>query len=170
MRKKGMDNMKIPDKSLTFVGHMGYKIEDSESLASMLVQEPLVEYGVKPASLDSDLELLRYARKGIETALLWEFLKVIGTSKQDFEEFLPSSLKTFSRKERLDEAMSERILNIIRVFKKGEEVFRSIDAFKQWLTLYHPILGSKPSDYLKTSTGCHLLLDELGRAQHGIMA
>lgn len=149
---------------------MEYRIEDSESLHGNTVAEPLVAYGVKPTSLESDLELLRYARLGIETALLWDFLKVIGTSKQDFEEFLPSSLKTFSRKDRLDEAMSERILNIIRVFKKGEEVFQNVAAFKEWLALYNPMLGSKPSEYLKTSTGCHLLLDELGRAQHGIMA
>ena len=136
----------------------------------MKVSEPLVAYGLMPQNLDSDLEIIHYARKGIKTKMLWDFLKNIGSSKAEFEELLPYSLKTFSRKEVLDEPMGERVLNIIRVFKKGEELFGDIDLFKNWLQKDNPILGDKPKRFLNTSTGCQVVIDELGRAQHGVMS
>ena len=136
----------------------------------MKIEEPLVAYGMTSATFDSDIELIKQARKGVQTALLWDFLKVIDSSKTDFEFFLPRSLNTFSRKKVLDEAMSERILSIIRVFKKGEDLFGNVAKFKLWLDKFNPILGDYPKQYLITSTGCQVVIDELGRAQHGNMA
>lgn len=136
----------------------------------MKVEEPLATYGMSHDTLDSDVELVREARKGVSTSLLWDFLKVIDSSKSEFENLLPYSLKTFSRKKVLDEAMGERILNIIKVFKKGEEVFEDIATFKRWIEKYHPILGDQPKNFLRTSTGCQVIINELGRAEHGIMA
>jgi putative toxin-antitoxin system antitoxin component (TIGR02293 family) len=136
----------------------------------MKVEEPLALYGIKPINLFSDIEIIKEARKGIETSMLWDFLKAIKTTKADFEKFLPSSLKTFTRKEKLNEAMSERVLSVIKVFKMGEDVFGDTDKLKLWLERYNPILGDKPSSFMTTSTGCQVVIDELGRAQHGIMA
>ncbi|MBV6645393.1 MAG: DUF2384 domain-containing protein [Cyclobacteriaceae bacterium] len=136
----------------------------------MKVEEPLATYGIQPATLDSDYELIQQARKGLRTSMLWDFLKSIDSTKAEFEAFLPYSLKTFSRKKLLNEEISERILNIIRVFKKGEEFFGNVPAFKRWLDKHHPILGDQPSKFLNTSTGCQIVLDELGRAEHGVMA
>lgn len=135
----------------------------------MKVSEPLAAYGMRSDALDSDIEIIRQARKGVQTSMLWDFLKTIKSSKAEFESLLPYSLKTFSRKKTLDEAMGERILNIIRVFKKGEELFGDIEIFKRWLNKDNPILGDKPRNFLTTSTGCQIVIDELGRAQHGIM-
>lgn len=139
-------------------------------MSIMKVEEPLAAYGMPKDTLSSNVELMREARKGVSTSLLWDFLKVIGSSKSEFEALLPYSLKTFSRKKVLDEAMGERILNIIKVFKKGEEVFEDIGAFKKWLGKYHPILGDQPKSFLNTSTGCQVVIDELGRAEHGLMS
>ncbi|MEQ8472141.1 MAG: DUF2384 domain-containing protein [Marinoscillum sp.] len=136
----------------------------------MKVEEPLAIYGIKKNDLDSDIELINHARSGVQTKMLWDFLKVIKTSKSDFEELLPYSLKTFSRKSTLDESMGERILTIIRVFKVGEEFFGDVAPFKDWINRYNPILGDCPKNYLKTTTGCQVIIDTLGRAAHGVMA
>lgn len=140
------------------------------NMSSMKVEEPLAAYGIQKNALDSNVELLRVARNGVNTSMLWDFLKVIGSSKAEFESLLPYSLKTFSRKKLLDEAMGERILNIMKVFKKGEEVFEDIATFKRWLHKYHPILGDHPKNFLNTATGCQIVMDELGRAEHGVMS
>lgn len=139
-------------------------------MSNMKVEEPLIAYGMSSSTLDSDIELVRVARRGVHTTLLWDFLKVIKSSKSEFEDLLPYSLKTFSRKRLLDEAMGERILNIIKVFKKGEEVFGEVSIFKEWLNKFHPILDDEPKNFLKTSTGCQIVINELIRIEHGVMS
>jgi len=135
------------------------------------VQEPIPLYGFQPITATStDLDLIKQARDGLKTAALWKFLKLINCSKMEFEEYLPLSLKTLGRKETLNEAEGERILNIMRVFAKGKELFDDVEVFKRWLKEDNPFLGDAPITFLKTSTGCQVILDEIGRAQHGIMA
>lgn len=141
-----------------------------EEYPNSTVSEPLAQYGIQDRGLNSHFGIIAEARKGIKTNMLWDFLKVINSSKADFEALLPSSLKTFSRKETLDEATGERILNIIHVFQVGESLFGDIEKFKSWLVKYHPILGDEPRTFLNTTTGCQVVIDELRRAQHGVMA
>ncbi len=148
---------------------MSYSIENDDEDVSR-VGEPLVAYGVKASHLDSDLAIIMEARQGVDTGMLWDFLKSIKSSKTEFEDYLPTSLKTFSRKKILDEATGERVLNVIRVFWVGEQLFGDIEKFKTWLTRYHPMLGDEPRSFLNTTTGCQVVIDELRRAQYGIMA
>lgn len=140
------------------------------NMSNMNIEEPLVAYGILGSSLDSNSELIRVARGGVRTDMLWDFLSAIKSSKSEFEEFLPYSLKTFSRKKVLDEAMGERVLMIIKAFRKGEEVFGDVAVFKKWLIKFNPILGDEPKNFLGTSTGCQLVINELGRIEHGVMS
>ena len=140
-------------------------------MSNMKVEEPSIPYGaLLNLSNTSDLELARKAQQGIATATLWTFLKSINCSKMEFEEYLPLSLKSLSRKDSLNEAESERILSIMRVFQKGKAFFGEIAPFKKWLDTHNPYLGVAPASLLKTSTGCQAILHEIGRAEHGIMA
>jgi len=137
----------------------------------MKSEEPFVPYGIVTSMINlSDLTLARKAQSGFKTEELWKFLKSINCSKVEFEEYLPMSLKTLSRKDILDEAESERILSLMRVFEKGRDFFGGIEPFKKWLKAPNPYLGNAPAMFLKTSTGCQAILHELGRAEHGIMA
>lgn len=147
-----------------------YPEPSDEPAPDLTVSEPLALYGIQNLGLNSHMAIISEARKGIQTSMFWNFLKVIKSSKAEFEELLPSSLKTFSRKKTLDEATGERILNIIHVFQVGEELFGDVDKFKSWLRKYHPILGDEPRAFLNTTTGCQVVIDELRRAQHGVMA
>ncbi|MEM6736252.1 MAG: antitoxin Xre/MbcA/ParS toxin-binding domain-containing protein [Bacteroidota bacterium] len=136
----------------------------------MKAEEPFATYGILPRLSEiSDLELARKAQEGISTKALWDFLKSINYSKMEFEEYLPLSLKSLSRKETLDENESERILSIMRVFERGRDFFGAVEPFKKWLKAPNPYLGDAPASLLKTSTGCQAILHEIGRAEHGIM-
>lgn len=136
----------------------------------LVVEEPMAAYGLSPSRLDTDLAIISEARRGVDTGMLWDFLKSIKSTKTEFEEYLPTSLKTFSRKKILDESTGERVLNIIRVFRAGEQLFGDVSRFKDWLRRYHPMLGDEPRSFLNTTTGCQVILDEIRRSQHGIMA
>ena len=70
-----------------------------------------------------------------------------------------------------DALQSERILQIEILYSKGEEVFSNRGHFTKWLETKNLALGDiLPLDLLKTSFGINLLMDELIRIEHGVLA
>ena len=66
---------------------------------------------------------------------------------------------------------SERMVEMAKLYSKGEEVFGTIDNFKEWMnTTLLPLGNKKPKEFLDTSLGINMLMNELGRIQHGIFA
>ena len=66
---------------------------------------------------------------------------------------------------------SERILQIEILYSKGEVVFGDRENFTKWLETNNLALGDiLPLDLLKTSFGIQLLIDELIRIEHGVLA
>ena len=65
---------------------------------------------------------------------------------------------------------SEHLLKIIALFNKGEEIFGTIDEFSYWLN--KPFWGSKqkPIDWIVTSGGVDLVMDEIDKLAHGYPA
>ena len=59
----------------------------------------------------------------------------------------------------------------IFLHSKGEEVFGSRENFSTWLQTENLALGNIiPRDLLKNSFGINLLMDELVRIEHGVLA
>jgi uncharacterized protein (DUF2384 family) len=58
----------------------------------------------------------------------------------------------------------------MRVFKRGKELFGTIEGFNSWLNEHNSFIEAKPSAILNTTTGCRVVEKELIRAEHGIMA
>lgn len=58
----------------------------------------------------------------------------------------------------------------IELRKKGIEIFGSWYKYAKWLGNYNKALNSKPIDLVNTEKGRNLLLVELGRIEHGILA
>ncbi len=66
---------------------------------------------------------------------------------------------------------SERILEIKQLYGKGVEVFGDRDGFDQWLIIENLPLGRiRPIDLLDTAVGIQMVMDELVRIEHGILA
>jgi putative toxin-antitoxin system antitoxin component (TIGR02293 family) len=71
----------------------------------------------------------------------------------------------------LSPAQSERAIELARLYSKGEDVFGSLDEFKQWMETSVLALGNKkPREFLDTSLGIDILLTELGRIEYGVFA
>lgn len=63
----------------------------------------------------------------------------------------------------------DRILQMQELIESGLETFTSAEAFYRWLKRDKPVLGELLTfDSLKNSTGISLIVDQLGRIQHGV--
>ncbi len=92
-----------------------------------------------------------------------EISKIIGTSDR--------TLRRYTATQKLNPEQSERLIELARLYSRGEEVFDGMDNFKEWMNSSVMALGDKkPKEFLDTSIGIGLLMNELGRIEHGIFA
>ena len=81
------------------------------------------------------------------------------------------TLRRYTANQKLSQEQSERMIEMARLYSRGEEVFGTMDKFKQWMDNTILALGNKkPKEYLDTSMGINMLMNELGRIEHGIFA
>lgn len=84
-------------------------------------------------------------------------------------EITPRKLAAIKPDVIMEKSQSEKAVNIARLYSLGEEVFDSKEEFNKWMNGRVPALGNKkPKEYLDTTTGINLLMDELVRIQHGV--
>ncbi len=83
---------------------------------------------------------------------------------------LPNSSKAGAKNgEHLARRATEHLIKLAELIARGKEVFESEASFKRWLnTRIGAFWGKKPIEYVNTLTGIEIVLDELGRIEHGI--
>ncbi len=130
----------------------------ASTIAGTVVKEEsdfieLIKKGIPRKSLD-----LLIAITGITAN---EMAALMHTSDRTLRRYKPSTL--------LNTEQSERVIEIARLYSRGEEVFGNMDLFKEWMNATQMVLGNqKPKDFLDTSMGIELLMKELGRAEQGV--
>lgn len=139
----------------------------------MKVLEPEVSYS-KMESNDI-FSLLEYIKKGIKYSAFLKFVQSTPFTLSDWSEFLHLSERTMQRyqkeKKSFDALQSEKILEIAILYKKGVELFGGSKQFDAWLVSNNIALGNKqPKAFLNSSMGVNLILDELHRIEHGVLA
>lgn len=101
--------------------------------------------------------------------LVKEYTKVKDTL---LSEWLNISVKTFRNYKKQDVALKEnvkeQIVLLLSLFKHGNEVFGSQEAFYDWLIAENFYLdGEQPIHFLKTITGIRFIGDRLTAMEHG---
>lgn len=143
------------------------------------VVEPAAVYGTSfgYSSIDDRgiFSIIDSINRGISFASFENIIKKYSFTLQNWADFLHISSKTLSRYQKeaktFDALQSERIMQIEILHSKGEEVFGSKENFSTWLETENLALGNIiPRDLLKNSFGINLLLDELVRIEHGVLA
>ncbi|MEO5909602.1 MAG: antitoxin Xre/MbcA/ParS toxin-binding domain-containing protein [Pelobium sp.] len=158
------------------------------------VNEPIIEYvtsvnesiylgialfgGTKALSIKSsmlsDFDLLELTRRGIPKKAMLNLVNKITITLQEFAKIMHISERTFQRFEEnalVKPEYSEKALELARLYARGEEVFGSLDKFKQWMKMpSHLFKGQTPFSLLDSSIGFDLVLKELGRIEHGIFS
>lgn len=117
--------------------------------------------------------LISLSRHGVSSAQLNLLRQKTGLDLQTFSDILHVSPRTLQKKAGYDNmglSVSEKALQLARLYAMGEDVFGSSQQFANWLHSNVPSLGNvKPVSLLDTSFGFELIQDELGRIAHGIL-
>ena len=120
------------------------------------------------------LDLVDLGEKGLTKASLLKLASFLELSTAQMAHLLPVTERTiqrYSRTTRLSRSVSEHILEIARVAVRGVDVFEDKDRFLAWMGRLNVALGNrKPLDLLASTLGINLVIDELGRIEHGVVS
>src|SRR5438874_9569345 len=104
--------------------------------------------GVKPANTSTDFDILQLTRRGLPKKALLGLAQKISFTLQELAEVMHISDRTLQRYE--DSAVikteyAEKAIELARLYTRGEEVFGSMERFKQWMkTPNHIYKGETP--------------------------
>lgn len=122
----------------------------------------------------NNVDFIGMIREGVPKKSLDHLMDNTGLTVAEISTIIRTSdrtLRRYTARQKLNPEQSERIIELARLYSRGEDVFGSMDAFKQWMNSTVVALGNKkPKTYLDTSLGINILMNELGRIEHGIFA
>ncbi len=119
-------------------------------------------------------DLIALSRKGVPKASLVHLAHYLSCTLHDLVALLPVTERTLQRytpQQPLNRMVSEHILQLAEVAARGVEVFGDKAAFLAWL--HHPntaLANHTPMSLLNSRFGAEMVVDELGRLEHGIVA
>ena len=121
------------------------------------------------------LSLIKQVRKGIDFNTFLRYARKRSLSLIEWADFLHISERTMQRylkdKKSLAPVQSEKFIEIVLLYKKGAEVFGNEPKFDLWLNTENLALGNiKPKSLFDSTFGINLLIDELTRIEHGVLA
>ena len=120
-------------------------------------------------------ELVNLSRTGIGFGLFLDIVNGGSFTIKEWSKFLHLTERTIQRykkeKKRFETIHSEKIIEIARLQNRGKEIFGTLDNFEQWMNSKLISLGgTKPIDLLDNAFGIDMVMDELGRIEHGVLA
>jgi putative toxin-antitoxin system antitoxin component (TIGR02293 family) len=142
------------------------------AMSHLQVQRVLKKYEKK---YDNNISLFMSSKKGLQPQAAFDLLAVTLLSGTKIESILYVTLKTLTnykqRKTHLNAAISEKVLSIFALYRKGISIFGSVDEFNKWMAAPAYGLGKqRPTDLLATMTGIDLITEELTRIEYGDLA
>ncbi len=141
-----------------------------------IVSEPGVPYGMSfDVLLQDDFRIMQLSSLGISQDLFYGIKDVSPFSLDEWAAFLHISKRTIMRhkndQKSFEALSSDRIIVLSRLLIRGAEVFGTVYKFNLWLRSPVFALGGElPFNLLKSATGIQVIIDELGRIEHGILA
>jgi putative toxin-antitoxin system antitoxin component (TIGR02293 family) len=126
------------------------------------------------AAIKNEKDFIDLIRTGIPKQAMTHLMQVTDMSLTEMASIVHTSDRTLRRygpQQKLSQEQSERMIELAKLYSRGETVFGSIEKFKNWMnTTLLPFGNKKPKEYLDTSIGIGMIMDELGRIEHGIFA
>jgi len=126
------------------------------------------------ARIDTPMDLIDLSEKGVTKAALLRLADFLRLSLSQIAQLLPIAERTvqrYSRGERFSPLVSEHILHIAEIAARGAEVFGDRDRFVSWMSHPSRALAQKtPTSLLRSRFGVRMVLDELGRIEHGVVS
>lgn len=115
----------------------------------------------------------RQLLEGVQRAIFAKVAKEIAmVPEKELAQISGLSQRTISRMsddQFLPQQSAEVIISIMRTYQRAIEVFESEDTAHKWLKTSLPVLGNQtPLQAVSNRFGAELVLDLLGRIEHGV--
>lgn len=125
--------------------------------------------------LSNPIAMVLKAAEGLAISVFDKLMQVTTLSKNQLAAFIDATPKTIDnyrmRRRKLGRIESEQLLQLMALYKQGQEIFGSSEAFNQWLKQPASGLGEIiPFDLLYTPGGINLVMEELLRIEYGSLA
>ena len=125
-------------------------------------------------NIQNRMDLVELSNKGVTKDALSSLAKYFSFSVKQMAQLLSVTERTIQRytpEKPFNRIVSEQILQIAEVAAKGSEVFEGRDKFLAWMNHPNKALNDKtPMSLLKSKFGSDMVLDELGRIEHGVFS
>ncbi|MBT4497076.1 MAG: DUF2384 domain-containing protein [Gemmatimonadetes bacterium] len=125
-------------------------------------------------NLDDYFDFIELSDRGLPTQALAHLAEYLQLSLSQIARLLPVSERTLQRhkgSKPFNRLVSEQILHIAEVTARGTEVFGEREKFLCWLKQPSTALAGKtPLELLGSHFGAEMVLDELGRMEHGVFS
>lgn len=125
--------------------------------------------------LSNPVAMVMKAAEGLAVSVFDEIMRVSALNKSQLAAFLDATPKTIDnyrlRRHKLGRIESEQLLQLMALYKKGQEIFGNSEAFNQWMK--QPAIGMGgiiPFTLLYTQGGINLVMEELIRIEYGALA
>jgi putative toxin-antitoxin system antitoxin component (TIGR02293 family) len=117
-------------------------------------------------------DLIRLVEEGFGADVLERFRALMGLSMDETAEILGTSSRTLSRRQKqghLQDAESDRLYRIVRLYERAVDVFESESDARQWFRQPQWGLGgAAPLDYARTEPGAREVEALLDRIDYGV--
>jgi putative toxin-antitoxin system antitoxin component (TIGR02293 family) len=138
------------------------------------ITEVLWGSDVIPTKIKSRMDLIELSNEGITKDALMRLGEYLNLSMTQMSKIIPITERTIQRyaiKKHFNRVISEQILQIAEVAARGTNVFEDKDRFLSWVNQPNRALADKtPLSLLHSRFGTEMVLDELGRIEHGIFS
>lgn len=171
-------NTMVAEPAVSYALSTAYVTNTSTGLSSQVIKRPVALLGLsftKPYSeVQTQFDFIECIRQGLPKKALDNLVSVAGFTTNEIAHIIHTSdrtLRRYTSSHKLDSEQSERVLELAKLYSRGEEIFGTLDSFKSWMDREVVAFGNKkPKSLLDTSLGIEMLMDELGRIEHGVFA
>lgn len=122
--------------------------------------------------LRTELDLVERIRAGLSPQTIGRLAERLKMSEAELCRALGIPRRTMARRKRepkLARAESQAVVRVARVVARATEVFGAMDSAQAWLRRPNRALGgSSPLSLLDTEPGMEMVVDTLGRIEHGL--
>lgn len=124
--------------------------------------------------IETRLDLIEIAQQGITKSAYEHLANYLNYNTKQMADILPITERTiqrYTKNKHFNTEVSDHILQIAEVTAKGIEVFEDKNQFLSWMGFPCMSFNNKtPLSLLTSKFGVDMILDELGRIEHGIFS
>lgn len=125
-------------------------------------------------SISNHMDLIALGDRGVSKSALIRLTKYLNISVKQMAEILAITERTIQRytlQRHFNHLVSEQILKIAQVASRGTEVFGEKKNFLLWMNQPNKAMSNTPPmELLRSQFGTDLILEELGRIEHGVFS